>query len=245
MKQQIFYAGDSIAQYNDYTTYPQTGLGQALPLYIKQSVRVVDYARNGRSTKSFIAEGRLERIDQEIQKGDLLFIQFGHNDEKLEDPSRGTKPYEDFQENLLQFIEVARKHGAYPVLLTSLSRRIFGENGKVDRTNHGDYPQATIDLARKENIPCIDICSESMDYLDQIGDEASKRFYMNFEPGLYENYPDGKKDNSHLRYDGAVLFAGMIAKGLKKLGGVYAAVCVSDEMTEEEKAIETAMLKDW
>lgn len=245
MKQKIFYAGDSIAQYNDYTTYPQTGMGQVLPLYIKQGITVVNYARNGRSTKSFISEGRLKRIEAEIGKGDLLLIQFGHNDEKVADPNRGTQPFGDFQENLMQFINVARDHEAYSVLITSLSRRIFSEDGRINRENHGDYPQAVRELGEREGVPVIDLCTESMDYLDKIGDSASKKLYMNFEGGLYKYYPDGKSDNSHLRYDGAYLFAGMVAEGLKKLGGVYEAVCVTESMTEEEKAIETAMLKDW
>lgn len=245
MTQKIFYVGDSITQYNDYTTYPQTGMGQALILYIKQGIRVINLARNGRSTKSFLAEGRFERVKQEIAEGDLLLIQFGHNDEKLSDPARGTNPYGDFQENLLYMINVAREAKAYPVLITSLTRRIFAENGKIDRENHGAYPKAVIELGVKENVPVIDLCKESMDYLESIGDEESKKYYMNFGPKRYEHYPEGKTDNSHLRYDGAVLFSGMVAKGLKELGGIYASVCVNESMSEEEKAIETAMLKDW
>lgn len=245
MRRKVFYAGDSIAQYNDYTTFPQTGMGQGLQIYLKPDVQLVNYARNGRSTKSFIDEGRLKRIEEEIQEGDLLLIQFGHNDEKMEDPTRGTLPFESFQENLMQFVTVARNHGALPVLITSLSRRIFDKTGKIDRMNHGDYPKAVVALADREKLPVIDLCTMSMDLLDEIGMAESKRYYMNFEAGLYSNYPDGKEDNSHLRYDGAVLFAGVVAEGLKKLGGQYAQFCVTEDMTEEEKAIESAMLKDW
>lgn len=188
---------------------------------------------------------RFDRIDSEIEKGDILLIQFGHNDEKVSDPARGTQPYGDFQENLLRFVDVARKHEAYPVLITSLTRRLFDENGKIRWDEHGEYPAAVLNLAKREDIPVIDLCKRSKEFLDKLGEEKSKRYYMNFEAGLYDNYPEGKADNSHLRYDGAVLFAGYVAEGLKSLGGVYADVCVTEEMSEEEKAIETAMLKDW
>ena len=81
----IFWASDSTVQTNKFMTYPQTGIGQVFSLYTKDDVTVVNYAKNGRSTKSFIDEGRLQRIDEEIGAGDFLFIQFGHNDEKSQD----------------------------------------------------------------------------------------------------------------------------------------------------------------
>ena len=116
----IYWAGDSTVQTNDYTTYPQNGIGQIFPIFLKEEYRVENHAKNGRSTKSFMDEGRLAAIDEKIEEGDFLFIQFGHNDEKDEDPSRYTTPFGTFQENLKIYIETARKHGAYPVLITPL-----------------------------------------------------------------------------------------------------------------------------
>jgi len=122
----IFWAADSTVQTNDITTYPQTGIGQVFSLYTRDGVVVSNHAKNGRSTKSFMDEGRLDVIDGQISEGDFLFIQFGHNDEKNEDPTRYTEPYSTFMENLKAYIDVARKHKANPVLITPLKRRSAG-----------------------------------------------------------------------------------------------------------------------
>ena len=76
----IFMMGDSTMKYNNILTYPQTGWGQVVELFVNEGVRVIDYAENGRSTKSFIAEGRFQRILDEMDKGDFVIFQFGHND---------------------------------------------------------------------------------------------------------------------------------------------------------------------
>ena len=119
----IFWAADSTVQTNDYTTYPQTGIGQVFSLFVKPEYQVSNHAKNGRSTKSFMDEGRLKTIEERIGAGDFLFIQFGHNDEKKEDPTRYTEPFSTYMENLETFIRVAREHSAYPVLITPLERR--------------------------------------------------------------------------------------------------------------------------
>lgn len=221
MSTRIYYAGDSIAAQKTIFAYPETGIGQALPLYLKPDCRVQNHAINGRSTKSFIDESRLDAISQDIQEGDFLFIQFGHNDEKKEDPSRYTDPSGEYQDNLEKFITTARNHKAYPVLLTPLCRRHFDENGTLKDT-HGAYPEAVRQTGTRLNVPVIDLCELSRQKLAETGDENSRKWFMNFSAGLYDNYPDGKTDNSHLRYEGAIVFAGLIAEELKKLGGIYA-----------------------
>ena len=229
----IYYAADSTVQFNSYLTYPQTGISQGLRIYIRDDVEIRSYARNGRSTKSFIDEGRLDRIKKEIGKGDFLFIQFGHNDEKECDPSRYTKAFGAFSDNLKMMIKVAKEAGAYPVVISPVYRRLFDENGKTVDDCHLDYPDAMKKVAEEENVPYIDLCSLSRAYLDEIGDEASKELYMYFAPGLYKNFPEGKEDNTHLRYPGAVVYAGMIAEELKKFGGVYEGLVLTQwPMTE-------------
>ena len=117
----IFWAADSTVQTNDFTKYPQTGIGQVFPLFVKNEYQIVNHAKNGRSTKSFMDEGRLKAIEEQIGAGDFLFIQFGHNDEKKEDPTRFTEPFSTYMENLETFIRVARDHSAYPVLIADAS----------------------------------------------------------------------------------------------------------------------------
>lgn len=218
----IFWAGDSTVQTNKITTYPQTGIGQVFSLYLKDGIEVCNHAKNGRSTKSFMDEGRLEAIDKNIAEGDFLFIQFGHNDEKDQDPSRYTVPGGSFDDNLITFINVARAHGAYPVLITPVERRCFDENGNLGEGAHGDYVAAMKHVAEKENVMLIDLHAMSRDEMTKAGMEKTKEWFMNIEPDTYVAYPQGKEDNTHLKYAGAVVFAGLIAKGLEKCGGIYA-----------------------
>lgn len=217
----IYYAGDSIVAQKNIFTYPETGIGQALPLYLKKQHIIQNHAENGRSTKSFIDESRLAAIYNDIREGDFLFIQFGHNDEKKEDPNRYTEAYGDYQVNLEKFVTVARNRKAHPVFLTPLCRRQFDENGNLKDT-HGEYPEAMRQLAARIDVPLIDLCKLSSEAVATAGDEKSKQWFMNFPGGIYANYPEGKADNSHLRPEGAIFFAGIIAKELEKLGGIYA-----------------------
>ena len=233
----IYYAADSIVAQKNIFTYPETGIGQMLPLYLKRNIYLQNHAENGRSTKSFIDESRLAAIDNAICEGDFLFIQFGHNDEKIADPSRYTEAYGDYQMNIEKFINTARNHKAYPVLITPLCRRQFDKNGILQET-HGDYPEAMRQLANRLNVPLIDLCSLSFAAVSNAGDEASKKWFMNFSAGLYDNYPQGKEDNSHLRPEGAMFFAGLIAKELKKLGGIYAGLLLESPDKPISAAIE-------
>lgn len=217
----IFWAGDSTVQTNDYTTYPQTGIGQVFSILIKENYQVENHARNGRSTKSFIDEGRLQSIEERIDEGDFLFIQFGHNDEKQEDPSRYTEPFSSFIDNLEKFISAARDHRARPVLITPLERRCFVDEKHLGMGAHSDYAAAMKQTAKRQGVPLVDLCSMSREELKRAGEPDSRRWFMNFDKGQYKNYPEGLQDNTHLRYEGAVLFGSLIAYGLKELGGVY------------------------
>ncbi len=219
MSRTIFWAGDSTVQYNDITTYPQTGIGQVFSLYTKEDVVIKNFAKNGRSTKSFIDEGILNKIDLKIQQGDFLFIQFGHNDEKEDE--RKTEPFTTFQEYLTRYISVAQNHGAYPVLITPLYRRHFDSEGMIKDFVHLQYPEGMKELAIRLEVPFIDLCESSKQLLNKRGEEATASMFMNLKPGVFSNFPEGILDNSHLQYAGAVEFAGQIAEGLKMLGDPY------------------------
>ena len=217
----IFWAGDSTVQTNDYRTYPQTGIGQVFPLFLKDGYTVENHAKNGRSTKSFMDEGRLKAIEERIGEGDFLFIQFGHNDEKTADPTRYTDPFSTFMENWETYIRVATDPKAYPVLITPLERRTFQDETHLGIGFHSDYVSAMKQTAEKCNVPLVDLYSMSRAALKKAGEPASRKWYMYFEAGIYPFYPEGKTDNTHLRYEGAVNFASMIAKGLRNIGGIY------------------------
>lgn len=237
MEIRLFYAGDSTVKENNYSSFPQTGMGQALGLFLNKNVRIVNCAQNGRSTRSFIDEGRLENIEKAIQKGDYLFIQFGHNDEKA-DEARHTEPYGSYQENLTKFVEVARTHGAHPLLITPISRRKFQEDGiHIVENNHLEYPAACMDIAAKLGVPVIDMNSLTIAALEAIGDEASKEWYLHVPAGKYDNFPNGKEDDSHLRYEGAYRYCKILVEELKKIGGVYADILLDGAAEGEDPAL--------
>lgn len=205
----VHYIGDSTVARNNIHSYPQTGMSQGLGLYLKEAVRIVSYAKNGRSTKSFLDEGRFGPVEGAMAPGDFLLIQFGHNDEKA-DPARHTEPQGSFQDNLRLFIRAAREKGAHPVLLTPIARRLFDGQGSFLPGSHGAYPAAVKQLALAEHVPVIDLTAQTEAYLAKLGDEPSKPLFM---------WP---KDNTHLKPEGAVVMAGFVAEGLRALGGVYA-----------------------
>lgn len=229
MKLRVFLAGDSTVAANDILTYPQTGLGQALRLYLKSDVEICNYAVNGRSTKSFLDEFRLAEIYDNIKKGDYLFIQFGHNDEKKEDPERYTEPWNGFCKNLECFICAARNKKAKPVLITPLYRRCYSDAGELIAGDHLDYAKAMAETGRRLGVPVIDLCSKSEVLLREASPIVTREWYMNLEPGKYVSWPEGKEDQTHLTDRGAVVFAGLLAEGLKKLGGA-----ISDEIVTME-----------
>lgn len=205
----IFYIGDSTVAFNKIDSYPQTGMSQGITRYTRDGVTVRAHGLNGRSTKSFLDEGAFEPVARDIGTGDLLLIQFGHNDEKP-DEARHTEPYGAYQENLTYFIETARRAGAYPVLVTPIARRLFDENGAFCAGSHGEYPDAMRDLGKKLGVPIADLTAITENYLAQVGDLPSKPWFM---------WP---KDNTHLKPEGAVIMAGFLAGELRRMGAPYA-----------------------
>lgn len=224
----IYWAGDSTVQYNSIKTYPQTGLGQVFNLFVKPEVQISNHAKNGRSTKSFIDEARLVPIYDNITEGDFLFIQFGHNDEKKDDPDRYTEPFSEFMVNLEKFVNVARDKKAEPVIITPVERRNFIDASEPCEFDHSDYVEAMKQTAKKLDVALIDLNAMSRAELKRIGLEASKDWYMHLPEGKYPYHMEGLADNTHLKYAGAVVYAGCIARGLKELGGIYEDLLLED-----------------
>jgi len=209
----IYYAGDSTVQFNCYDSYPQTGLGQVLPRFLKEEYPVKNHGKNGRSTKSFIDEGRLDVISNSIGEGDYLFIQFGHNDEKINDESRYTEPFGAFSDNLLTFIDLAKEKKATPVLITPIERCHF-ENGKLYKGEHGDYVEAMKKVACKENVLCIDLYTATREIMEESGEDKSLTYYV--------------ADGTHMTMEGAMRYALEIAKAMKKSGTALAEMIIDE-----------------
>lgn len=215
----IFFAGDSTMQFNDYSTYPQVGWPQVFQVFVKKEIPLVNAAVNGRSTKSFIDEMRLEHIENLIEKDDFLFIEFGHNDEKIQDSTRYTEPFGAYKKNLLKMINVARNKGAHPLLLTPIARRKFVDGECVE--THDEYRKAMIELGIEENVPVIDIDTILRNYNTSLGEEKSKLLYMNFEANYYPLHMEESNDDTHLRYDGGFVISKFVAEEIRKIGGDF------------------------
>lgn len=194
---------------------PERGWGQMLPLFLNDNIIFDNRAQNGRSTRSFIAEKRWDAIYKVLKKGDYVFIQFGHNDQKEKDSSRYTNPHTAYRHNLIRFVTETRAKGATPILFSSIVRRNFNENGVLIST-HGDYTMETRLVAQEYNVPFID-----MEYYTELleqsyGPEKSKQLHLHFKAGEIPYYKEAKADDTHLGVKGATEVAKIAVEELKK-----------------------------
>ncbi len=211
----IFLAGDSTMADKSKRAYPETGWGMVLPSYFNDNVIIENHARNGRSTRTFISEGRWDFMLERVSKGDYVIIQFGHNDQSKHKVDRYTSPV-DYSKNMKKFVSDVRKKGAIPILCTSVMRRNFNDKGDfVDK--HGNYPNLVRAVAKEMQVDLIDMQHTTMDLLIAAGVENSKKYFLHIAPGVSEKYPDGKEDNTHFKPAGAMEAARLFIEGLVQL----------------------------
>ncbi len=232
----IFMIGDStMANKNMTGENPERGWGMMLPGFFTEDIRVDNHAVNGRSSKSFIDEGRWDKVLSLIKKGDYVFIQFGHNDEKTK-PDRHTEPGSTFDANLRKFVNETRAKGGIPVLFNSIVRRNFGTvadsaaihaavsqddfrkdagpetsmvQGERLIDTHGAYLLSPRNVARELNVPFVDMNKITHDLVERMGPEASKKLFMWVEPNTIPAMPKGRADNTHLNIYGGRVIAGL------------------------------------
>lgn len=201
---QVFIVGDSTASAYGPGRAPRQGWGECLQDWLDDGLVVRNHARSGRSSRSFIEQGWLAPIADRLRVGDVLLVQFGHNDEKREDPARRTAADGDFPRWLMRYVALARERGATPVLVTPLARRKFDGAEPID--THGDYARAVRDLARREGVALVDLDAASRDWLRRLGPDASKHYYM-YVPS------QGQADDTHLQMEGATAVACLVTAG--------------------------------
>ncbi|WP_225872565.1 rhamnogalacturonan acetylesterase [Pedobacter polaris] len=208
----LYIIGDSTAANKAKDKFPETGWGMELQPFFDTEVKIDNRALNGRSTKSFINEKRWEAILTTLKEGDFVLIEFGHNDEKIENPKVGTS-LDEFKANLIKYIQETQAKKAYPILLTPIVRRNF-QNGILVDTHKG-YPDVVRKLADSLHIPLIDMQRKTEKFVSSLGDEPSKKIYNHVDSG-HVNYPKGLTDNTHLNVEGAKAFASLVAEGIKE-----------------------------
>lgn len=193
---------------------PERGWGMALHGLMLDPAMVHNHAMNGRSTKSFLAEGRWARVASLLRPGDFVIIQFGHNDEKVDRPEVGTDAATTFRDNLRRFIRETRAKQATPMLATPVARRKFDRAGKLTPT-HGAYPDAIRAVAAEEAVALLDLERATAEWLQAAGDEPSKKFFMWIAPGAHPKIPDGRKDDTHFTEAGALKVAELAGAQIK------------------------------
>ncbi|MEV3938424.1 RICIN domain-containing protein [Glycomyces sp. NPDC049804] len=212
----IFIASDSTAQTYNSGYFPQMGWGQKLAGYFDANTAVANHAIGGRSSRSFINEGRLAAILNAIRPGDYLFVQFGHNDATVSRPERYTSPA-DYKMYLRDhYMAGATARGAVPVLLTPVSRRDYDSSGNF-RVSFPDYVNKVYELANETGVAMIDLSARSRAYLNGIGPEAAKRVFLHLAAGQYPAFPNGVADNTHFQEYGANQMARIVSEGAKAL----------------------------
>jgi pectinesterase len=212
----IHLAGDSTMAQKLVTRRPETGWGEALQQnFDLDRVRVENHARNGRSTRRFIEEGRWQRLLESVKPGDYVFIQFGHNDAAVDRPDRYTPP-DDYRRNLVDFVGAVRAKQANPVLFTPVMRRRFDANGAFQDA-HGEYPGIVREVAAEHRVPLIDMHRTSRRVIEQHGVEGSKALFLHLAAGENPNYPDGLEDNTHFSPRGAELMARLAVDGIRQV----------------------------
>jgi len=213
----VHLAGDStMADKERKTPNPEYGWGEMLPRFFSDAGIVINYATNGRSTKSFIDEGRWQKLVEALQPGDWVVIQFGHNDQKKEDPKRYADPHGAYQDNLRRFIADVRAKGATPVLATPVARRKWNDAGQLVNT-HGDYPEALRAVATEQKVPLLELNQLTAALEEGHGLEGSKRLHLWIPAGAYERKPDGWKDDTHYSAYGADRVAALAVQEIIRL----------------------------
>jgi lysophospholipase L1-like esterase len=209
----IWLCGDSTMSVKETKAYPETGWGMPFAHFWQPQVKVKNLAKNGRSTKTFRSESLWQKCIDSAQKGDYVFLQFGHNDEAIEKAERYSPP-DSFVLNLKRFVVEARAVGAIPVLFTPVSRRKFDAAGNALQT-HAAYSPLVRQLAAAESVVLIDLDALSLALYQQFGPEQSKLLFLQLNKGEHPNYPDGKIDNTHFSELGARLIAQLVLKEIR------------------------------
>ena len=211
----IYLAGDSTCADKLPEKRPETGWGEMLQQYLDpKKVKIENHAQNGRSTKTFISEGRWQAIVDKLQRGDWVFVQFGHNDESKEKGERYTPP-DAYRANLIRFIGDVKAKKAHIVLLTPVMRRKFDKDG-VFLDTHGEYPDIVRKVAKEQKVPLIDMHRKSEEVIKRYGVEGSRALFLQLKPGENANYPNGVEDNTHFRPAGAEEMAKLVVEGIRE-----------------------------
>jgi len=206
----IYLCGNSTVV--DQNNEPWASWGQMITRWFGPEVAVSNHAESGLTARTFIAAGRLDKIMTTLKKGDYVFVEFGHNDEKEKKPGDGA--WYHYVYNLKIFVDKVRSKGADIVFCTPTQRRAFDTDNKTIRNTHGEFPAAMLSVAEREKVPVIDLNGMTKKFFETLGFEDSKRALVHYPKELY-----GRElaDNTHFNPYGAYEVAKCVVMGMKQL----------------------------
>lgn len=208
----LFLCGNSTVV--DQNNEPWASWGQMIPRWFDQRVAISNHAESGLTAGSFLASNRLDKVLAMMRKGDWVVCEFGHNDQK--ERGAGSGAWYNFAHNLKIFVDKVRAQGGNIIFITPTQRRNFDDNGKI-RETHGDYPDAMREVARRENVPVIELHDMTRTFFETLGVENSKRALVHYPAGTFPGQSKDFADNTHFNPYGAYEVAKMVVMGLKQI----------------------------
>lgn len=212
-KPALFMIGDSTMANKEKFYLPERGWGQLFPQLFTDDIVIENHAKNGRSTRSFIYEGRWDSVYQKLQPNDFVIIQFGHNDASIQKTERYATPVE-YEYNLRKFVRETRSKKAHPILATPVVRRRFDEQGRF-YDSHGEYPDIVRKVASAMQVPLLEMHKKSWAFVESLGKEGSKQVYLHIEPNVIDSLPKGQTDDTHFSSMGALEMAKIAANEIR------------------------------
>jgi lysophospholipase L1-like esterase len=213
----VWMIGDSTMCIQPRDRSPITGWGTPFEDFFDSTVTIMNKARGGRSTRTFISEGRWQNVYDSLDEGDYVLIQFGHNDEAKEPQYRERyTPVPDYKTNLIKFITESRTRKAIPILITPVTRLVFDSLGNIKET-HKEYSAAVWEVGKQYNVPVIDLDEKSRALVQQFGPKYAKVLYMQVDSTENPHYPSGRKDNTHFNEYGARRMAELVLAEIRNL----------------------------
>ncbi|KFC59916.1 rhamnogalacturonan acetylesterase [Flavobacterium gilvum] len=208
----VYLAGDSTV--TDQDIEPWASWGQFITNYFDKNVSIANYAVSGSALSSFKGSNRLKKIMSVIKPGDYLMVEFAHNDEKIKGEENG--PWKSYSDLLTEYIQLAKAKGAFPILVTPTQRRAFNSDGTLKPT-HGDFPDAMRAVAKKMNVPLIDITQMTTTLYEKWGDEPSRKAFVQYPANTFPGQEKTLEDNTHFNSFGANEIALCVTKGIRDL----------------------------
>ncbi|MBQ9637456.1 MAG: rhamnogalacturonan acetylesterase [Prevotella sp.] len=199
----------------DQEMEPWASWGQMVPRWLDDRMAVANYAESGLTASTFLAQGRFDKILTTLRPGDYVLCEFGHNDQKEKGPGSGA--YYNFAFALKKFIDGARSKGATIIFATPTQRRAFDESGTHIKETHADYPDAMREVARREDVPVVELHDMTRTFFETLGFEGSKKALVHYPANTFPNQDKPLADNTHFNPYGAYEVAKMVVQGFADL----------------------------